>query len=118
MILSGMCFDCPKADSFFSYVDSRENQNIYRLSKSVLVNQDLCTEDLIGERTSGSTYTQESRSGSKLNSKLRIVLSLLEIPPENPAYIAEAAGVNVVSNTTYSSLAVIDYIHRQDGKKS
>lgn len=118
IMLTGMCFENTKADSYFWYTDCKENQSTLDISRCVLINQDLCTQDLIGERTSNSTFSQESQSNIKSNSKLRIVLSLLENLPENPTYISESTIENVVCNTTYSSVAIISYIHRQDGKKA
>lgn len=118
MMLTGMCFDKSKVHPDFWYTAKGENQNILNISRSVLQNQDFCTEDLLGIHIKNGTSIQESRTNIKVNSKVRVVLSILENLSQGSMYIAENAVEKVICNAVFSTVAIIGYIHRQDGKKS
>ena len=115
-LITGMCFEFPKADSCLACTESTK-QEIRHLSKGGFLTEDLCTEDLLGIYTKENSIFQETRGSLRHNSKLRLLLTEAADYVEHSSYISERAAVKIMAGITYSSMAIVCYIHRQDGEK-
>lgn len=121
LLFSSLCFDSSKAKASFACTDFTGNHIAISVTKSVLQEQELCIQELFSERMTNGTFRQESRLGNRVNSKSgskgRMELSLLESLLGISIFIIEFTAVITNCHTTQSSMAIIDYIHQQDGEK-
>lgn len=115
-LITGMCVEFPKADSFLGCTEQSKHE-VLKLSKGGFLTQDFCTEDLLGISTKESGIFQEIRGGIRQNPKLRLLLSEVPNYVESSAYMSEMAAEKLTAGVTFSSVAIVCYIHRQDGEK-
>lgn len=119
MIL-GMCFEYPKADSSFEYTN-KGKQGLSGISKSVLSDWDICTDDLIRISEKDNEIIQGLIQGIRLktahNYKLRHLIMIIESYFHSYAYMTETVMIKLLSGIIFSSITVIMYIHAKDGEK-
>lgn len=115
-MLTGICGEAQKADSCFSYAENRSQESL-DVSGYTVLRQDVCTADLLGTQMRESTVMQKTRSGTGKNSLLRLILAVLARFDKAVPHRTETSVENLPRSVTFSSRAIIRYIHRQDGKK-
>lgn len=115
-MITGMCFEFPEADSYFACTEQTRQEMWQQLNGGFLT-QDICTEDLLGIHTKENRLYPEIKGGVRQNARMRLLLSLVPNYIESAAYMAEVAAEKLASDVISRSVAIVCYIHSQDGEK-
>ena len=67
-LIAGMCFDIPKAESFFEYTDKGKHE-IISISDTISQCRDICTDELLRIGGNESYIVQEIIQSIRLNAR-------------------------------------------------
>ena len=116
LFTSGMQVNKNDLHSFFVCESKASTENPQYLNSQVIIFSDYCSNELLQPRN-----TQYLRNNSKKNSTIprtRVFspIAALLTTSQNLFYFEEQH-ISKMRCTTYSQVAIIEYIHRQDGAK-
>ncbi len=118
ILFSGISFDMGRADSLALHT-VKEEAHTLETAEMLLVNRDICTNELIGARTHSATSLQEARVGGRRISGRIILAHVAQIArAELSAGISEVRLEQVVVENACGSTVIVSYIHNKDGKKA
>lgn len=115
-----MCFDIPKAESFFEYTDKGKHE-IINISDTISQCRDICTDELlrIGENESYivQEIIQSIRLNARQNYRTRFLTGYIRDLTYNFAYMTYVSLTILLSGIIFFGITVIMYIHAKDGEK-
>jgi hypothetical protein len=120
LFFSGMCLRFEQTDSFFSYSSDRNltsKASVFRQQKPEVPFSSLCTDEMLGSRTSATAILQTRTKTEKNNSfsgQLFFLLCLL-VPSFHLIFLTISRELQY---DDFVTAIIISYIHNQDGKKS
>lgn len=79
--------------------------------------EDLCTEELLGITTHEISLLRTTRTNRKSATQQRLFLTLFAFHLEHADYFSGYFSTPQICNTTSNCIAILNYIHQQDGKK-
>lgn len=116
ILLSGMCLEVPQADSLFACIDNSSSTSYMSSPEGTLSQYELSSRETIGVR--GTAFISSISRRPILRTTLRISLIMFwaEIFLLKTSNLQRAAETVCAPETHYFT-ALLNYIHRQDGKK-
>lgn len=116
-IFSGMCFDYQKADSIFSLISSGSITATLNSYDNLTSDLDVRVEEISTSRIISNLVKSEKRGEEKVsnNTVAYIAPSALFVHSSLFYHLTVTCGI---FNNIHSNTVIVNYIHRQDGKKS
>ena len=119
-LIAGMCFDIPKAESFFEYTDKGKHE-IINISDTISQCRDICTDELLRIGGNESYIVQEIIQSIRLNARqnyrTRFLTGYIRDLTYNFAYMTYVSLTILLSGIIFFAITVIMYIHAKDGEK-
>lgn len=117
MLLSGMCFECTKADSFLEYTFAQGPEAYIASGGAAISDEEICTTEMLGIR---SVFNVRQFVNRNLCTRRNVRASLVLLGTD--------AGLHIYSNFFTSAgivwcprlclqTVILNYIHNKDGKK-
>lgn len=120
LFITGMCFDIPRAESFFEYTDKGKNE-IISISDTISQCRDICTDELLRIDENESYIVQGIIQSIRLNARqshrTRFLTGYIKDLTYNFAYMTYVSLKILLSGIIFFSITVIMYIHAKDGEK-
>ena len=113
-LIAGMCFDIPKAESFFEYTDKGKHE-IISISDTISQCRDICTDELL--RIGGNESYIVIRLNARQNYRTRFLTGYVQDLTYNFAYMTYVSLIILLSGIIFFGITVIMYIHAKDGEK-
>lgn len=116
ILISGMCLEVPQADSFFACVDNNSITSCISSSRGSFSQYEISSRETTGVHS--ETFVSNISRRPILRAIVRVssILSLAEIFLLKTSDIQSVFDAVCVFETHYFT-ALLNYIHRQDGKK-
>ncbi len=116
ILVSGMCLEIPRADSLFVCLDNNAAASYLSSPEGILSQYELSSRETIGVRT--TAFIESTAKRPNLRTILRFSMMLLWAEE----ILLKASNLQLAVETTcapetYYFTALLNYIHRQDGKK-
>lgn len=116
ILVSGMCLEIPQADSFFACMDDSPTTSCISESKGIHSQYQLSSRETIGVRSTAFISSTSKRPVLRTVLRVSVIMFLAEI------FLLKASNLQRVAETaqapeTHYVTALLNYIHRQDGKK-
>ena len=112
-LIAGMCFDIPKAESFFEYTDKGKHE-IISISDTISQCRDICTDELLRIGGNESYIVQEIIQSIRLNARQNYRTRFLTGYVQDLTYVSL---IILLSGIIFFGITVIMYIHAKDGEK-
>ena len=116
VLLSGMCLEIPQADSLFARMEKSYDSTYICASKGTLSQYELSSRETTGIRSTAFISDSSRKQDLRMTLRVSLILFLAEVfllKLSNPQRAAET----VCASETHFFTALLNYIHRQDGKK-
>lgn len=116
LLLTGVCFESSKADSFFAYRDAAAGALVRGTLRGRAVSPHLCARELQGD---ADCAWSKQGGGQNENTSLLMaaLLSASDVASQNFTFVQEQAGTGEQFSRQNSTAVIIRYIHHQDGSK-
>ncbi len=116
IMFSGICLEQPTADSLFACVDNISSTSYISSPEGELSRCELSTTEMLGIRDTVFVASRTKRSSIRVLLRLSLLLFLAEVILARVSSIQAAVETTGAPETHYFT-ALLNYIHRQDGKK-
>lgn len=116
ILVSGMCTEIPQADSLFACIDKNPSTSYFSSPEGTLFQYELSSRETIGIRCETFVETTVKRPSLRTIFRFSLILLLAEVSLLKTSNLQLAAETACAPETHYCT-ALLNYIHRQDGKK-
>lgn len=116
ILISGMCQEIPQADSLFACLDNSSSTSYINSPKGTLSQYELSSKETIGIRSTAFISDSSRKTDLRMTLRVSLVLFLAEDFLLKISIPQRAAETVCVSETHFFT-AILNYLHRQDGKK-
>ena len=116
ILISGMCQEIPQADSLFACLDNSSSTSYISSPKGTLSQYELSSKETIGIRSTAFISDSSRKTDLRMTLRVSLVLFLAEDFLLKLSIPQRAAETVCVSETHFFT-AILNYLHRQDGKK-
>ena len=116
ILISGMCQEIPQADSLFACLDNSSSTSYISSPKGTLSQYELSSKETIGIRSTAFISDSSRKTDLRMTLRVSLVLFLAEDFLLKISIPQRAAETVCVSETHFFT-AILNYLHRQDGKK-
>ena len=115
ILLSGMCLEIPQADSLFACLDDSSVTSYLSSPEGTLSQYELSSRETTGVRSTSFISNESKRPILRNTLRFFVILFLAEIFLRKASDLQRAVET-VCSPETHYFTALLNYIHRQDGK--
>ncbi|MDO4320957.1 MAG: hypothetical protein Q4C61_00385 [Lachnospiraceae bacterium] len=117
LLITGICIDCSQAYSILAYHDTFESARCSYDSSNGFASDEICTSDLMGQRTVVRDAKKLESPGTKGRTSLRSMIAVPEVISQTPRlYCSMVCGQ--IHRGVCSHTVIMNYIHSKDGRKS
>lgn len=116
ILFSGMCVEPADADSFLACADDLSSTSFLSSQKGLVSRYELSTREMSGTHEAAFITSSIKRPAVRNIIRQSLILLLAEALPAKLSNLRIAVETIYASETHYVA-ALLNYIHRQDGKK-
>ena len=116
ILVSGMCLEIPQADFLLACIDNSPSSSYFSSPESTLFQYELSSRETVGVRCETFVETTAKRPSLRTIFRFSLILFLAELVLLKTSNLQLAAETACAPETHYCT-ALLNYIHRQDGKK-